>query len=326
MSSKKPFVSVVAVLGREDAPAARAVAQAIAAVREHVGHLSSQVDFILVSNGLEPDSLDHVRRAADEIDDLQVFVLADEVDADVAFFAGLENAIGDTMITLDLANFDGPLLGDMIQAAKCGNDIVVAQRAAPATGLYWMARRMFLNLYKNISGVDEARLSVQKALSRAAVNYITRHGDGAQLLRTLAVRSGFRTAYLNSSVEDRRPRSIGAAVSKGIRMMTSGTNRPLRLVSLLGLAGGSLNLLYMFYVLSVLLFKSSVAEGWTTMSLQFSGMFFLISVMLSLMAEYILQIHSRSLRNPSYYIAEEFRSNVFTREGQLNIEKSERAA
>ena len=56
------------------------------------------------------------------------------------------------------------------------------------------------------------------------------------------------------------------------------------------------------------------------MNLQFSGMFFLISVMLPLMAEYIIQIHSRSLRNPAYHIAEEFRSSVFSREAQLSIE------
>jgi hypothetical protein len=88
----------------------------------------------------------------------------------------------------------------------------------------------------------------------------------------------------------------------------------------LSVAGATINIIYMGYVLAIHLFKEEVAPGWVTMSLQISGGFFLISLLLALLSEYILQIHGRAVRQPAYYISQEFRSNRMNREGRLNVE------
>ena len=69
---------------------------------------------------------------------------------------------------------------------------------------------------------------------------------------------------------------------------------------------GSLsNLLYSLYVVLILIFKSDVAPGWVTLSLQQSGMFFLISLVLLIISEHITNLSYLTNEGPLFYISEE---------------------
>lgn len=76
------------------------------------------------------------------------------------------------------------------------------------------------------------------------------------------------------------------------------------------MVGAILNLLYAFYVLAVYLMNPNVASGWTTMSLQQSGMFFFICLILAVMSEYIGTILGEVRSRPLYFIAQESNSSV----------------
>ena len=93
-------------------------------------------------------------------------------------------------------------------------------------------------------------------------------------------------------------------------MVISYSTQPLRWVSWLGLLASGLNLLYMVYVLATYLLRSRVAEGWTTLSLQASGMFFLLFLCLSVLSEYVGRILEESRDRPLYHVLEERNSNV----------------
>jgi hypothetical protein len=91
-------------------------------------------------------------------------------------------------------------------------------------------------------------------------------------------------------------------------------------VTALSLFGAVSNLVYSIYVIAIGLMKSNVAPGWVTLSLQQSGMFFLISLVLLVLGEYILQMARLSNEGPLYHVAQEFTSTVMTRRQKLNIE------
>jgi TRAP-type mannitol/chloroaromatic compound transport system permease large subunit len=84
--------------------------------------------------------------------------------------------------------------------------------------------------------------------------------------------------------------------------------------------GAAANLIYSIYVIAVGLLKSDVAPGWVTLSLQQSGMFFLLSLVLLVLGEYILQVATRTNEGPAYHVAQEFTSAIMTRREKLNIE------
>ncbi|MFM0145471.1 hypothetical protein [Paraburkholderia sp. RL18-085-BIA-A] len=71
------------------------------------------------------------------------------------------------------------------------------------------------------------------------------------------------------------------------------------------------------------IFKQDVAPGWVSISLQQSGMFFLISLVLLVLAEYILNMASLSSEGPLYHVGQEFTSAKMTRREKLNIEEIE---
>lgn len=75
----------------------------------------------------------------------------------------------------------------------------------------------------------------------------------------------------------------------------------------------------MLYVMTVLFVKSQVAEGWVSMSLQISGLFFLLFVVLAVLSEYIGRLFLQNQHRARYIIAEERVSESFASERLLNI-------
>jgi hypothetical protein len=70
----------------------------------------------------------------------------------------------------------------------------------------------------------------------------------------------------------------------------------------------------------VAFWRADVAPGWVTLSLQQSGMFFLLSLVMWVLGEYILQMARLSNEGPSYHIAHELTSAVMTRKNKLNVD------
>jgi hypothetical protein len=85
---------------------------------------------------------------------------------------------------------------------------------------------------------------------------------------------------------------------------------PLRLVSFLGLTGSFLSLIYSLYVVGVYLLKQDVMPGWTTMSLQVSGLFFLVFIMLTMIGEHLGRLLDEAVDRPLYHVREEQASAV----------------
>jgi hypothetical protein len=100
----------------------------------------------------------------------------------------------------------------------------------------------------------------------------------------------------------------------------------MRVVTSLSLFGAVANLLYSVYVIAIALFKQDVASGWISLSLQQSGMFFLISMVLLVLGEYILNMASLSNEGPMYHVGQEFTSARITRREKLNVEEASSSA
>lgn len=115
-------------------------------------------------------------------------------------------------------------------------------------------------------------------------------------------------------------KKLGESIDRGMRLLVSTTQMPMRLVTSLSLFGAAANLLYSVYVVAIGLFKTDVAPGWVSMSLQQSGMFFLISLVLLVLGEYILHMTSLTNEGPLYHVGQEFTSARMTRREKLNIE------
>lgn len=317
------FLSVVFVVKNQSSSIEKILSDAAAVI----GEIVPDYELIVVDNASTDDSVLVLKRLSAEngLANLQVYALTKEVDPDTASWVGLENALGDFVAVIDPLLDDISFLPQMLSHAVKGADVVFANNAQkPAQSLaYRGANFIFQSLYNHFNGVHLAREAPQyRILSKRVINFILQHPQPAMSYRHLPATGGFTRAYLKYSSTPRQsqPRKLGESIDRGMRLLVSTTRAPMRLVTSLSLFGAGANLIYCVYVIAVGILKTDVAPGWVSVSLQQSGMFFLLSLVLLVLGEYILNMASLSNEGPLYHVAQEFTSARMTRLEKLNIE------
>lgn len=296
---------------------------------DELAAITSDYELVIVDNASQDDSVAVLQRLTGEngLANLQVYALNKEVDMDTASWVGLENALGDYVAVIDPLNDDIGFLPSMLERAVDGAEVVFASnRQKPRQGLaYRMAYALFNTLYRWFNGIHLAREAPQyRILSKRVVNFILQHPQPAVSYRHLPASGGFTRVNLSYSAPPRGPASkhLFDSIDRGMRLLVSTTHAPMRLVTSLSLFGALANLLYSVYVIVVGLLKTDIAPGWISLSLQQSGMFFLISLVLLVLGEYILNMASQSNEGPLFCVGQEFTSARITRREKLNVEEA----
>jgi len=318
------FLSVVCV-ARNQAAQLEAIASGIAAT---IAPMVADYELIIVDNASDDDSIAQLKRLTAEggLPNLQVYALTKEVDADTASWVGLESALGDFVVVIDPLIDDIDFLPQMLDQAASGADVVFARNSqTPAQTLaYRAAFAVFNALYKWFNGIHLAKEAPQyRVLSRRIVNFILQHPQPAITYRHLPASGGFAKVNLSYSSKPKtsHTKHLGSSIDRGMRLLVSTTRAPMRMVTAMSLFGAVANLLYSVYVIAIALFKQDVASGWISLSLQQSGMFFLISMVLLVLGEYILNVASLSNEGPMYHVGQEFTSARIIRREKLNVEE-----
>jgi glycosyltransferase involved in cell wall biosynthesis len=317
------FLSVVLVVRNQ----AEKIASIAADTAAGIASLVSDYEIVIVDNASEDGSVLALKQLAgvDGLPNLQVYALTKEVDTDTASWVGLENALGDFVVVIDPLADDIAFLPTMLDRAVSGADVVFAENQQKGTQslMYRFAYSVFNKLYQRFNGIHLAKEAPgYRVLSKRVVNFILQHSQPAMTYRHLPASGGFARANLSSSAVPKAVQSkrLNESIDRGMRLLTATTRAPMRLVTTLSLFGAAANVLYSIYVVAVGILKPDVAPGWVSMSLQQSGMFFLISLVLLVLGEYILQMVSLSNEGPLYHVGQEFTSARMTRREKLNIE------
>ncbi|SEJ41935.1 glycosyltransferase [Achromobacter sp. NFACC18-2] len=318
------FISVVFVVRNQS----KFIEKILTDAESCVAPLVSDYEIIVVDNASSDDSVCVLKELTSErgLPNLQIYALTKEVDADTASWAGLENALGDFVVVIDPLTDSVEFLREMLEKAVNGADVVFAnnQRRSPQSLAYRSSYAVFNGLYKRFNGIHLANEAPQyRVLSKRVVNFILQHSQPATTYRHLPATGGFARVNLIYSAEPKivHTKRLGESVDRGMRLMVSSTRAPMRIVTSLSLFGAVANLLYSFYVVVVGLLKTNIAPGWVSLSLQQSGMFFLISLVLLVLGEYILHMVSLSNEGPLYHVGQEFTSARMTRREKLNVEE-----
>ncbi|MCP1477237.1 glycosyltransferase involved in cell wall biosynthesis [Pseudomonas sp. EB276 TE3739] len=317
------FLSVVFVVRNQ----AETIENILIEAQAIISPIVSDYELIIVDNASDDESILTMKRLTTEhgLANLQVYALTKEVDADTASWVGMENALGDFVAVIDPLADDVHFLPKMLDQAVRGADVVFANNdQKPAQGLYYRsAFTMFHWVYNRINGVHLANEAPSyRILSKNVINFILQHPQPAMTYRHLPATGGFARSFLNySSTPKPAPRKrLGDSIDRGVRLLVSTTRAPMRLVTSLSLFGAVANLMYCVYIVAIAILKTDVAPGWISVSLQQSGMFFLISLVLLVLGEYILNMASLSNEGPLYHVGQEFTSARMTRREKLNIE------
>lgn len=319
------FLSVVFVVRNQSDEIAEILLDAAATILPHV----SDYELIVVDNASTDDSVSVLKQLVGENGqpNLQVYALTKEVDSGTASWVGLENALGDFVAVIDPLSDNISFIIEMLDRAADGSDVVFAnnKQRADQSVPYWIANGIFNRIYKRFNGIHLAKEAPQyRLLSKRVVNFILQHPQPATTYRHLPATGGFSRANLSYSAKPRiaNRKRLWKSIDLGIRLLVSTTRAPMRLVTSLSLFGATANIFYSIYVVAIAILNPNVAPGWVSLSLQQSGMFFLLSLVLLVLGEYILHMASLSNEGPLYHVGQEFTSARMTRREKLNIEEA----
>lgn len=317
------FLSVVCVVHDAESE----VAEILARLQSVLVGSVNDYEIVVVDNASADATIATLRRLLGDggVPNVQVYALTKEVAWDAASWMGVSNSLGDYTAVVDPYCDDVTVLPELLQRAVDGADVVFASNAEPARGPlgYRAARRAFEWLYSGIAGVRISQEApTYRLLSRRVVNYMLQHPQPAVSYRLLPVTGGFVRSYVayRGLSTAHRTRSLLDGFDRGMQVLVSTSRAPLRIVTGLSLFGAVANVLYAGYVLLIGLLKQNVEPGWISVSLQQSGMFFLISLVLLVLGEYILRMAALSNEAPDYYLAQEFTSSRLSRTERLNVE------
>jgi polyisoprenyl-phosphate glycosyltransferase len=317
------FLSVVLVVRNQGALLEGILRRA----SQQVASYASDYELIVVDNASNDESVSILKTltAPQGLPNLQVYALTKEVNSDTAAWVGLENALGDFVAVIDPLIDDIAFLPQMLDKAVSGADVVFANNTQkPRQSLpYRLADSAFHSLYKGFNGIHLAKEAPSyRLLSKRVINFILQHSQPSLTYRHLPATGGFARANMEYSAPPIAGgiKKLGESIDRGMRLLVSTTQAPMRLVTSLSLFGAVANLVYSIYVVAIGILKSNVAPGWISLSLQQSGMFFLISLVLLVLGEYILHMATLSNEGPLYHVGQEFTSARMTRKEKLNIE------
>lgn len=282
-------------------------------------------EIIIVDTSSEKSNNDFYREITSEgqVPNLHVYILNNFVDSDTSSWVGLENAIGDYIAVLNPFIEDYRILPELLRKMKNEtNDIVIAKNTAVK---FPFPIRILSRMFKLIFGKDAVQFqSNYKIFSRLVINFIEKHPHPSIIYKSIHTLSGFETCSIDYFTNPIIKSKINAfdKINKGLRFTINNSLFPMRFVTLFSVFGATANLMYSLYVLFVHFYRDDIAAGWTSMSLQLSGMFFLISIVLFILGEYFINITKLSVQGPLYLVVKKYKSTEMTSKQRLNIEES----
>lgn len=307
------FVSVVIRVANHE----ESVASFLREVHGVVSAAFANFEIIVVDDGSTDGTAMALEPLLKELPSLRVLRLMRSFGYEAAVAAGLDSAIGDYIVMLDVAVDPPALIPDFIAKARETNQPVfgVDRRPSGESMLYRTALKAFYSMSQFFLGVGLVENATgYMAFNRHVLNAITRIGDRQRFMRLMATMvcgGGVALPYERLTPQGRMPRkSLLPALGKAMTLLFQNSSRPLRLVSSLGLLASGVNLLYIGYIVAVVLFKRDVAEGWVTLSLQNAVMFFVINLTLAVVAEYVLRVMDETRDRPVYFLRDEQNSSV----------------
>jgi len=284
-------------------------------------------ELLLIDNGSPLDVQWQIQGLQRTVANVRMVRLSRKYSKELALAAAFDHCIGDYVILIDPLIHPPEQIPRLVAAAATGCDSVMALSSSRRETI--LDRVVCGPVYRLVSSLLGFELrpneSTYRVFSRRLVNSIVRIRSKNRYLSYLNASVGLRQSIIwyESNLPERRLSSIRnmcRQLNTISNILVSNSAVPLRFAALMGVLASTGNLLYLVYILIVTLVKSRIAEGWLTLSLTSTTMFFFLFVILTVMAGYVARILDESKEQPLYFVESETNSSVSsTGQQRLNV-------
>lgn len=281
-------------------------------VRSYKELESYQVEIVFINDGSKDSTPQIIEKIASE-DELVVLInFSRNFGKEPALFAGLEYAMGDVVIPMDV-DLQDPIevIPLMLEKYKQGADVVLAKRADRSSdgALKRKTAEMFYKVHNKISNPKiEENVGDFRLMSRAAVEAVKTLPERQLFMKGILSWVGFKTEIVEYS---RKERAAGKTKFNGWKLwnlalegLTSFSTAPLRVW---GYAGAIVALVAFAYAVFIILGKiifGNEVSGYASMMtvILFMGGVQLIGI--GVLGEYLGRVYMESKQRPKYIIKE----------------------
>lgn len=288
--------------------------------------LDMQTEILYVNDG-SSDTTIHVVRELAKIDPRISFIdLSRNFGKEAAMTAGLDHAIGDAVVVIDVDLQDPPeLIPELLKPLNEGYDVIYAQRVsrqgetflkkATATGFY----RLMQLFGRTTIPQDTGDFRV---LSRRAVNALKQIREHHRFMKGLFTWIGYPQKAVSY---ERHSRSAGTTKwnywklwNFALEGITSYTAAPLKLATYFGFTIAGCAFLYALFIILKTIWFHDPVKGYPSLVVIILFLGGIQLIFIGFIGEYLGRTYDESKRRPLYFI-NEYRPSRLSKSGLIEI-------
>lgn len=267
-------------------------------------------ELMFVNDGSRDNTLQELIKLRQQDKRVNYVDLSRNFGKETAMLAGFDYVTGDCMVIID-ADLQHPptLIPDMIKLWEQGYDDVYAKRKTSGKES-WLRKRLSLQFYKILQ--SSSRFDVLqnvgdfRLLDRSCINALKKMRESERYTKGMYCWIGFKKKEIEFVQGDRvageSSWNYRGLFSLAIDGITSFTNAPLRISTIVGFVVSMFAFLYMIYVFFKALIYGDPVQGYPTLVILilFLGGIQLLS--LGIIGEYIGRIYNETKNRPDYIV------------------------
>ena len=273
--------------------------------------LKLNCEIIFVNDGSMDNTFEVVHQLSVKDAQVQLLSLSRNFGHQIATCAGLDHATGKAVVIIDADLQDPPeLIIDLYNKLNQGFDVVYAQREARRGESYFklLTAKWFYRILKNITHVDiPVDTGDFRIMTRQVVQALQQMPEQQKFLRGQIAWLGFKQTSVSYTRDERNAGQSGYSYSKMLRFaldgITSFSDYPLRIASMLGFLISGLAFIMLLYALYSRLISKDYVSGWASLIVSVLFLGGIQLVCLGLIGEYIYRISTNVKNRPLYILA-----------------------
>lgn len=280
------------------------------ALKQMISDLNHSFEVIFVDDGSKDGTWNALEQLQTQDSTVKLLGLSRNFGHQAALLAGIENATGDCVITMD-GDLEHPphVIPQLITEWQNGAEVVNTRRRneSQLPLLKRVTSAMFYKVFRFLSGLElEPGMADFRLLDRCVVEALQRLHERALFLRGMLQWVGFRQVVIDYTIGSRSAGESKYSFKMMFQLALDGITAfsaiPLRLATLLGFAFSSISFAYLAYAGYSLLFTDYTAEPWKAVigSLLFLGGVQLICI--GIIGEYMARVFQEVKGRPVYIV------------------------
>lgn len=304
----KPLISLVVPVYNEEA----AIGAFLDRMRPILRGETEAWEILFVNDGSRDATLDIVRKASSSDARIRALDLSRNFGKEAALSAGLDHAMGHSIIVIDVDLQDPPeLIPEMLRLWQEGFEVVQARRADRSTDRF-LKRCTAAAFYRVINALSSnaipANVGDYRLLDAKVVDALKRYGERERFMKGIFAHVGFRTATIDyeraARYKGETKFSFVSLAQLSIQGITSFSALPLKIWTYIGMLVAASGILYAAYIMARTVLYGIEVPGYASLlvfMLFFNG---LTLCGMGIQGEYMARIFSEVKGRPLYIVRE----------------------